>query len=132
MRIVFLGFQKWGWAALKGLIESKHQVVLVITHSQNKSVYRGSFIDKSVKELAESNDITTLECKRLNEEEIINKIKDANPDVIVSSDWETWIAPEVTRLAKKAAINIHDALLPKYAGFSPVNWAIINGEKEVG
>jgi methionyl-tRNA formyltransferase len=132
MRIVFFGFQKWGWTALKGLIESRHQVSLVVTHPQNKSIYKGSFIDKSVRELAESNNIVTSECRRLDQKEIIDEIKDANPDVIVSSDWETWIAPEVAGLAKKAAINIHDALLPKYAGFSPVNWAIINGEKEVG
>ncbi|MCF7916536.1 MAG: methionyl-tRNA formyltransferase [Candidatus Omnitrophica bacterium] len=132
MKIVFLGFQKWGWVALRGLIDSRHDVVLVITHSQDKSSYKGSFLDKSVKKLAESNQIPVLECKNVNRKEIIKKIKEANPDVIISSDWETWISPEVVGLAKKAAINVHDALLPKYAGFSPVNWAIINDEKVAG
>ncbi len=132
MKIVFLGFQKWGWVALKGLIESKHDVVLAITHSKNKSTYKGSFLDKSVKDLAESNNILVIECRKVNSAEIIKKIKKVNPDVIVSSDWETWISPEVVKLAKKAAINIHDALLPKYGGFSPINWAIINNEKVAG
>lgn len=132
MKIVFLGFQKWGWVALKGLIDSKHDLALVITHSQNKSTYKGSFLDKSVKELAEANQIPVIECRKVNNEEIIKKIKNAGPDVIISSDWETWIPPEVVELAKKAAINVHDALLPKYAGFSPVNWAMINDEKVAG
>lgn len=132
MKIVFLGFQKWGWSALKGLIDSKHQVRLVLTHPQNKSSYKGSFLDKSVKELAESNKIEVLELRKANKKEVVNKIKNTSPDVIISSDWETWISPEIVNLASKAAINIHDALLPKYGGFSPVNWAIINGEKQAG
>jgi methionyl-tRNA formyltransferase len=132
MRIVFLGFQTWGWSALKGLIESRHEVALAITHSQDKCTYQGSGLSKSVKCLAESNNIPVAECRKVNNQEVINQIKDINPDVIVSSDWETWIAPEVAALAKKAAINIHDALLPKYGGFSPVNWAVINGEEKAG
>ena len=132
MKIVFLGFQKWGWSALKGLLESRHQVALILTHPESKSTYKGSFLDESVKELAESSKIEFLESRSANQKEVVNKIKNANPDVIVSSDWETWISPEVAALAGKAAINIHDSLLPKYAGFSPVNWAIINGEKQTG
>ncbi len=132
MKIVFFGFQKWGWSALSGLINSGHQVDLVLTHPQEKCVYEGSFLDKSVKELAESNGIEVIESKKAKEEKVVAKIKSAKPDVIVSSDWEAWIPPEVASMAAKAAINIHDSLLPKYGGFSPVNWAIINGEKQTG
>lgn len=132
MKIVFLGFQRWGYASLKALIDSHHQVSLVLTHSRGKCTYKGTFLDRSVKDLAESNDIPVVECKRVNTEELIDKIEKEAPDVIVSSDWETLIPPEVVDLAGKAAINIHDALLPKYGGFSPVNWAIINGETEAG
>ncbi len=131
-KVVFLGFQKWGWAALKGLIDSRHQVDLVFTHPQDKCTYKNSFLDKSVKQLAELKNIPVIESKKVNTKEIINKIKGAAPDFIISSDWETWIPPEVVKLADKAAINVHDALLPKHGGFSPVNWAIINGEKEAG
>ncbi|MFO8052394.1 MAG: methionyl-tRNA formyltransferase [Candidatus Omnitrophota bacterium] len=132
MKIVFLGFQTWGHAALRGLINSKHQVDLVVTHSQDKGTYKNSFLDESVRQLAESNDIPVIESRKVDGQKIKNKIKDSGPDVIISSDWETWISPDVTALAKKGAINVHDALLPKYAGFSPVNWAVINGEKSAG
>ncbi|MCF7887974.1 MAG: methionyl-tRNA formyltransferase, partial [Candidatus Omnitrophica bacterium] len=132
MKVVFLGFQTWGHAALEGLLNSSYQVSLVITHSQNKGTYKNSFLDKSVKQLAESKNIPLIESRKPNSPEIKARIKDIDPDVIISSDWETWISPEVVTLAKKGAINVHDALLPKYAGFSPVNWAVINGEKFAG
>ncbi|MCF7873111.1 MAG: methionyl-tRNA formyltransferase, partial [Candidatus Omnitrophica bacterium] len=132
MKIVFLGFQTWGHAALEGLLNSSHQVSLVITHSQDKGTYKNSFLDKSVKQLAESKSIPLIESRKANSPEIKAKIKNIDPDVIISSDWETWISPDLTALAKKGAINVHDALLPKYAGFSPVNWALINGEQSAG
>ncbi|MCF7887204.1 MAG: methionyl-tRNA formyltransferase [Candidatus Omnitrophica bacterium] len=132
MKVVFLGFQTWGHAALEGLLSSSHQVSLVITHPQDKGTYKNSFLDKSVKQLAESKNIPLIESRKANSSEIKAKIKNIDPDVIISSDWETWISPDLTALAKKGAINVHDALLPKYAGFSPVNWAVINGEKSAG
>jgi methionyl-tRNA formyltransferase len=132
MKIVFLGFQTWGHAALEGLLNSSHQVSLVITHSQDKGTYKNSFLDKSVKQLAESKNIPLIESRKANSPKIKARIKNIDPDVIISSDWETWISPGLTALAKKGAINVHDALLPKYAGFSPVNWALINGEKTAG
>ncbi|MCF7887210.1 MAG: methionyl-tRNA formyltransferase [Candidatus Omnitrophica bacterium] len=132
MKIVFLGFQTWGYAALKGLLDSSHQVSLVVTHPQGKGTYKDSFLDQSVKQLAKATNIPVIESRKANSLEIKNKIKDVAPDVIISSDWETWISPGLTALAKKGAINVHDALLPKYAGFSPVNWAVINGEKFAG
>jgi len=52
--------------------------------------------------------------------------------MIVSSDWRTWIRPELLAIPRHGGINIHDALLPKYGGFAPINWAIINGERETG
>ncbi|MCF7869863.1 MAG: methionyl-tRNA formyltransferase [Candidatus Omnitrophica bacterium] len=132
MKVVFLGFQTWGHAALEGLLDSSHQVSLVITHPQDKGTYKNSFLDKSVKQLAESKNIPVIESRKANNPEIKARIKNIDPDVIISSDWETWISPDLTALAKKGAINVHDALLPKYAGFSPVNWAVINGEKSAG
>lgn len=132
MKIVFLGFQRWGYASLKALLDSKHEVSLVFTHSQDKCTYKGSFLDRSVKELAISKNIPVVETRRIDTDELVNMIKDQAPDVIVSSDWETKISSEVAEIANKAAVNIHDALLPKYGGFSPVNWAMINGETEAG
>jgi methionyl-tRNA formyltransferase len=50
----------------------------------------------------------------------------------VANNWRTWLPPEIFTLPKHGTLNVHDSLLPAYAGFSPLIWALINGEKEVG
>lgn len=59
-------------------------------------------------------------------------LKEADPDLIVANNWRTWLPPEIFDLPPHGTLNIHDSLLPTYAGFSPLIWALINGEKEVG
>src|SRR6185312_11440060 len=51
---------------------------------------------------------------------------------IVANNWRTWLPPEIFELPRHGTLNIHDSLLPAYAGFSPLIWAMINGEAEVG
>ncbi|MEV8419243.1 methionyl-tRNA formyltransferase, partial [Streptomyces niveus] len=51
---------------------------------------------------------------------------------IVANNWRTWIPPRIFGLPRHGTLNVHDSLLPKYAGFSPLIWALINGESEVG
>ena len=53
-------------------------------------------------------------------------------DVIVATNWLTWIPPRIFDLPRFGTLNVHDALLPAYAGFAPLIWALINGEEEVG
>ncbi len=50
----------------------------------------------------------------------------------MANNWRTWIPPRVYSLPRHGTLNIHDSLLPKYAGFSPLIWALVNGEQEVG
>jgi methionyl-tRNA formyltransferase len=59
-------------------------------------------------------------------------IKKIQPDLIISAGWRKLISKEVFSIPRFGAINIHDGLLPKYRGFAPINWCIINGEKEAG
>jgi methionyl-tRNA formyltransferase len=73
-----------------------------------------------------------LERKRANDNETVVRLRQLAPDLLVSSDWRTWIAPSTYECARHGAINVHDALLPRYGGFAPLNWALVNGEREVG
>ena len=50
----------------------------------------------------------------------------------MANNWRTWIPPQIFDLPRHGTLNVHDSLLPAYAGFSPVIWALINGEPEVG
>ncbi len=56
----------------------------------------------------------------------------ARPDIIVANNWRTWLPRDVFDAPRYGTLNIHDSLLPKYTGFSPLIWALINGEQEVG
>ncbi|MBE3142080.1 MAG: methionyl-tRNA formyltransferase [Thermoplasmata archaeon] len=131
MKVLFLGFQTWGQLTLDAIIKSRHIVPLVITHPQSDHIYETIWND-SVKELACSNGIPVIEKVYANDDETIKLMRNVAPDIIVSSNWRTWLSPEACSIPKFGSINIHDALLPKYGGFSPINWSIINGEIETG
>jgi methionyl-tRNA formyltransferase len=131
MRVVFMGYQTWGHRVLEALLESEHEVPLVITHPASGHVYETIWND-SVIDLATEHGIPVIERKYANDEETAERIREVAPDLLVSSDWRTWVAPHVYGLATYGAINVHDALLPRYGGFAPLNWALINGESEVG
>lgn len=131
MNVVFMGFQTWGTSSLAALLRSRHTVSLVITHPNSHHDYETIWCD-SVKGLAESHGIPVFETRRVEDECWRGIIRDSCADLLVLSDWRTWVPPEIYRLPKYEAINIHDALLPRYGGFAPINWAIVNGEAESG
>ncbi|MEV0390662.1 methionyl-tRNA formyltransferase [Nonomuraea sp. NPDC050643] len=131
MRLIFMGYQTWGHRVLEALLASEHEVPLVITHPTSGHAYETIWND-SVADLAAKHDIPVLERRYANDEDVAELLLELEPDLMVSSDWRTWLAPRIYGLAKHGAINIHDALLPRYGGFAPLNWALINGEREVG
>ena len=131
MRIVMFGYQTWGHRTLQALLDSDHEVVLAVTHPKSEHAYEKIW-DDSVAELAATNDVPVLLRNRPDDEELFNALKAAAPDVIVANNWRTWIPPRIFELPGQGTLNIHDSLLPTYAGFSPLIWALINGESEVG
>ncbi|CAM3330800.1 methionyl-tRNA formyltransferase [Kibdelosporangium persicum] len=131
MRVAMFGYQTWGHRTLQALLDSEHEVVLVVTHPKSEHAYEKIWSD-SVADLAEQNGVPVLLRNRPDDEELLARLKDASPDIIVANNWRTWLPPEIFTLPPHGTLNIHDSLLPAYAGFSPLIWALINGEKEVG
>ncbi|MEV4707050.1 methionyl-tRNA formyltransferase [Actinoplanes sp. NPDC049316] len=131
MRVVMFGFQTWGHRTLQALLESEHDVVMVVTHPRGEGAYEKVWPD-SVEELAVSAGVPVLIRDRPDDDELYDALKQAAPDVIVATNWRTWIPPRVFGLPAFGTLNVHDALLPAYAGFSPLIWALLNDEKEVG
>jgi methionyl-tRNA formyltransferase len=131
MRVVMFGYQTWGHRTLRALLDSDHDVALVVTHPKSDHAYEKIW-DDSVAELAEKYDVPVLLRRRPDDAELLLAIKDAAPDIIVANNWRTWLPPEIFDLPPHGTLNIHDSLLPAYAGFSPLIWALINGETEVG
>ncbi|MFE0627644.1 methionyl-tRNA formyltransferase [Streptomyces sp. NPDC058864] len=131
MRVVMFGYQTWGHRTLQALLESDHEVVLVVTHPRSEHVYEKIW-DDSVAELAEKHGVPVLLRNRPDDAELLETIRAAAPDIIVANNWRTWLPPQIFDLPPHGTLNVHDSLLPAYAGFSPIIWALINGEERVG
>lgn len=130
MRVVLFGYQTWGYRTLEALLASEHEVALAVTHPASDHAYESIWSD-SVAELAQANDVPVIMRNRP-DEDVVRALKDADPDIIVANNWRTWIPPHIFEFPRLGTLNVHDSLLPAYAGFAPVIWALINGEKEVG
>jgi methionyl-tRNA formyltransferase len=131
VRVVMFGYQTWGHRTLQALLDSDHEVVLAVTHPKSEHAYEKIW-DDSVADLAAANGVPVLLRNRPDDEELFEALKAAAPDIIVANNWRTWIPPRIFTLPPRGTLNIHDSLLPTYAGFSPLIWALINGEPEVG
>ncbi|KRV50466.1 methionyl-tRNA formyltransferase [Wenjunlia vitaminophila] len=131
MRVALFGYQTWGHRTLTALLGSGHQVVLVVTHPRSDHAYEKIW-DDSVADLARDHGVPVLLRNRPDDEELMAALRAADLDLIVANNWRTWLPPAIHTLPRHGTLNVHDSLLPAYAGFSPLIWALINGEPEVG
>jgi methionyl-tRNA formyltransferase len=131
MRIVFMGTPQFAIPSLKKLIQSRHQLVGVVT-VPDKPQGRGLKLAESpVKRFAKEHNLKVLTPEDQNDENFILALKELNPDLIVVVAFR--ILPEdVFSIPLLGTINLHASLLPKYRGAAPINWAIINGETKTG
>ncbi|GAB3819470.1 hypothetical protein GCM10028895_17960 [Pontibacter rugosus] len=131
LRIVFMGTPDFAVPTLQTLVEHQYNVVAVIT-APDKPAGRGQKIHQSpVKEYAVSQNIPILQPTNLKSEVFLEELHSyqANLQIIVAFR----MLPEVVwAMPALGSFNIHGSLLPQYRGAAPINWAIINGEKETG
>ncbi|MFF5986083.1 methionyl-tRNA formyltransferase [Prauserella flavalba] len=130
MRVVMFGYQTWGHRTLRALLDSEHEVALVVTHPKSDHAYERIWAD-SVADLATEHGVEVVLANRP-DDALTARLREVQPDLIVANNWRTWIPPEIFTLPTHGTLNVHDSLLPAYAGFSPLIWALINGEREVG
>ncbi len=131
MRIIFMGTPDFAVASLKALLDAGENIVGVIT-APDKPAGRGQKINESaVKKFAVENNLTVLQPEKLKNPEFIEELKALNADLQVVVAFR--MLPEIVwAMPKFGTINLHASLLPQYRGAAPINWAIINGEKESG
>jgi methionyl-tRNA formyltransferase len=128
-----MGTPEFAVPSLEKLIEFGHNVMLVITQP-DKPRGRGKKISYSpVKECAIKNNIDVFQPQKLkNNKEVFDKLRKLNPDLIVVAAYGKILPEEILQIPRYGCINVHASLLPKYRGAAPINWAVINGEKETG
>ena len=132
MRIVFMGTPEFAAGILEAVInEGQHEVCAVVT-MPDKAAGRGMKIQKSaVKQCAEKYQLPLLQPEKLREEQFLSTLKAIHADLFLVVAFR--MLPEVVwQIPPKGTINLHASLLPDYRGAAPINWAIINGEKQTG
>jgi methionyl-tRNA formyltransferase len=130
-RIVFMGTPEFAVASLDALIRAGFNIVGVIT-APDKPAGRGMKINESaVKKYAQEKGLKILQPEKLKAPEFIDQLRSLNADLQVVVAFR--MLPEmVWNMPTMGTINVHASLLPKYRGAAPINWAVINGEKETG
>ena len=131
MRIVFMGTPEFAVASLKVLTDHKYNVVGVIT-SPDKPAGRGQQVQQSaVKQFAEQHGLKILQPTNLKDESFVQELRSLKPDLQIVVAFR-MLPESVWNLPPMGTYNLHASLLPQYRGAAPINWAIINGEKEIG
>ena len=132
MRVVFMGTPDFAVGTLEALLQSRHQVVAVVTQP-DKPKGRGKAMQFTpVKEVAVSAEIPVLQPKRVREPEVVEEIRQFHPDVIVVVAFGQLIPKAILDMPQYGCVNVHASLLPKYRGAAPIQWAVIDGEEKSG
>lgn len=130
-RIVFMGTPDFAVEVLKVLVENDYHVVGVITVPDRPAGRGQKIIQSTVKKYALANNLNVLQPEKLKNELFISELKALKPDIQVVVAFR--MLPEVVwRIPTHGTFNLHASLLPQYRGAAPINWAVINGEKESG
>ncbi len=133
MRILFMGTPDFAVPSLKALIDNNYEVIGVVTQT-DRPKGRGHILQAPpVKEYARANNIPVYQPVKLSKEpEMIQKIAELKPDLIVTCAFGQILPQSLLDIPKYGTINVHGSLLPKYRGAAPIQWAIINGDEKTG
>ncbi len=133
MRIIFMGTPDFAQKSLKALYESGNEIIAVVTN-QDKPKGRGmKLITSPVKEYALEKNLKIYQPIKIRKNvDFINEIKSLNPDLLCVVAYGKILPKALLDIPKYGAINVHGSLLPKYRGAAPIQWAVLNGDKETG
>jgi len=126
-----MGTPEFAVPSLKILLDNQYPLVGVVT-APDKPAGRGQQLSTSpIKDFTLEKHLLILQPEKLKEEHFIKQLRSLEPDIFVVVAFRI-LPPEVFTIPKYGSFNLHASLLPKYRGAAPINWAIINGEKETG
>ena len=133
MKIVFMGTPDFAEESLKALYEADYEILTVVTNPDRKQGRGMKMSVSPVKKFAEEKGLQILQPEKVRKnEEFISKIRDLKPDVICVVAYGKILPKEILDIPKCGCINVHGSLLPKYRGAAPIQWAVLNGDKETG
>ena len=131
LRIVFMGTPEFAVASLDALVKAKCNIVGVIT-APDKPAGRGmKTTESAVKKYAVRHHLKVLQPEKLKNLQFLEELRSLNADLQIVVAFR-MLPESVWNMPPLGTINLHGSLLPQYRGAAPINWAVINGEKETG
>lgn len=133
MKVLFMGTPDIARESLEALVDAGHEIVGVVTVPDRPNSRGNKVIYSPVKEFAIEKGFKIYQPETLTKnEEFLEEVKSLNPDIICVVAYGKYIPKVYINLCKYEPVNVHPSLLPKYRGSSPIQWAVLNGDKETG
>lgn len=133
MKIIFMGTPDFARDSLEAVYNAGYEIIGVVTNPDRPKGRGMKMIPSPVKEFALEKELKIYQPEKVkNNIKFIDEIKSLNPDVICVVAYGKILPEEILNIPKLGCINVHGSLLPKYRGAAPIQWAILNGDKETG
>lgn len=132
MKVLFMGTPDFAVACLESLIKAKYDVCAVFTQPDKPRGRKMIMTPPDVKVCALEHNLPVYQPNSLKDGEALEIIKSYAPDVIVVAAYGKILPKEIIDYPKYGCINVHGSILPKYRGAAPIQWSVINGDKETG
>lgn len=131
-KVIFLGTPEFSATVFRGLLKEGYDIIAAVTQP-DKPVGRKQKLQKSpVKLIAEDEHIKLFQPAKLSGSPEVAELKKLQADLIITAAYGQFLPTSFLNSAKVAAINVHGSLLPKYRGGAPIQWSLLNGDKETG
>ena len=132
MKIIFMGTPDFAVPSLRAIVEAGHEVLAVFTQPDKPRGRKQELTPPETKVCALSCGLPVYQPATLRDGEAMKIIRELEPECIVVAAYGKILPKEIIDYPRYGCINIHGSLLPKYRGAAPIQWAVINGEKETG
>lgn len=132
MKLIFMGTPDFAVPCLERLIKAGHEIAAVFSQPDKPRGRKMILTPPEVKVCALKHGLTVYQPKSLRNDEAMELIKEIAPNCIVVAAYGKILPKAMLELPKYGCINVHGSLLPKYRGSAPIQWSVINGEKETG
>ncbi len=132
MRVIFMGTPDFATGTLEEIVKAGHEVVGVVTQPDKPKGRGKTMMPTPVKETALKYNLPVYQPRKVREPEFVELLRGLKPDVMVVAAFGQIITKEILEMPKYGCINVHASLLPAYRGAAPIQWAVINGDKESG
>lgn len=132
MKIIFMGTPDFAVGTLKALIQAGHEITLVVSQPDKPKGRGHELVPTPVKAVALEHNLRIYQPEKLRGEIAEEMIRSTEADVIVVAAFGQLIPKSILEMKRYGCINVHGSLLPKYRGAAPIQWAVIDGEKESG